>query len=322
MVVVPVDVAAASPKSDNANEQSDGPKRWIGRFLMVTFLATARSSVSFCGQQRMNRFFILAVATVLLGLHLAHNLFLSQLGLPSGSSLSAWQNRHYYYLGVMFAQPTILAAWTWYGNGSLADRVRWSTLIAFMLGNAVLFSVFVNEGRKITVTDLSTAAYPLIQYATVLGLLFVVARFTRLPTPDRNSRPQVSLKEVLYWIAVFAIGLAGMSAILQSSTVSGTFGLSSILGLLLGPMFMALMSAPIIATMLMVLGIAQITVLKWAVIFLIAQQVILLAIGLLTPPPLIDLLLCELVILVTMHVTAALTAWPFRGSDVVASTPP
>jgi hypothetical protein len=46
MVVVPVDVAAASPNSDNTNEQSDGPKRWIGRFLMVTFLATARSSVS------------------------------------------------------------------------------------------------------------------------------------------------------------------------------------------------------------------------------------------------------------------------------------
>lgn len=27
-------------------EQSDGPKRWIGRFLMENFLATARSSVA------------------------------------------------------------------------------------------------------------------------------------------------------------------------------------------------------------------------------------------------------------------------------------
>ena len=116
----------------------------------------------------MNRIFILAVATVLLGLHLAHNAFLSQLGLPFGASPSAWENRHYYYLGVIFAQPTILAAWTWYGNGSLVDRVRWSTLIAFMLGNAVLFGAFVNQGQRMTVTDLSTAAYPVIQYATVL----------------------------------------------------------------------------------------------------------------------------------------------------------
>jgi len=186
----------------------------------------------------------------------------------------------------------------------------------------MLFGAFVNQGQEITVTDLSTAAYPVIQYATVLGLLSIVARFTRLPMPDRNSRPQVSLKEVFYWIAVFAIALAGMSAVLHSSTVSGGFDLSSILGLFLGPMFMALMSAPIIATILMVLGIAHRNVLKWAVIFLIAQQIILLTIGLLTPPPLIDLLLCELVILVTMHVTAALTAWPFRGCDRVTSKPP
>jgi hypothetical protein len=191
-----------------------------------------------------------------------------------------------------------------------------------MLGNAVLFGAFVNQGQKMTVTDLSTAAYPVIQYATVLGLLAVVARFTRLPKPDRNSRPQVSLKEVLCWIAVFAIGLAGPSALLHSSTVSGAFDLSSILGLLLGPMFMALMSAPIIATILIVVGITQRNVVKWAVIFLIAQQVILLTIGLFTSLPLIDLLLCELVILVTMHVTAALTAWPFRGCDLVTSTPP
>ncbi len=270
----------------------------------------------------MKRILILALATVLLGLHLAHNAFLSQLGLATGSSPSAWQNRHYYYLGVMFAQPTILAAWTWYGNGLLSDRVRWSTLIAFLLGNAVLLGTFVNQGQKMTVTDLSTAAYPVIQYATVLGLLSVVARFTRLPTPNRNLKPQVSLKEVLSWIGVFAIGLAGMSALLRSSTVSGAFGLPSILGLLLGPMFMALMSAPIIATILIVAGNAKGNVPKWAVIFLAIQQLVVLTIGLLTPPPLIDLLLCECVILVTMHITAALTAWPFRGRDVFATTPP
>jgi hypothetical protein len=36
--------AHLTPESD---EQSDGPKRWIGRFLMENLLATARSSVSF-----------------------------------------------------------------------------------------------------------------------------------------------------------------------------------------------------------------------------------------------------------------------------------
>ncbi len=270
----------------------------------------------------MNRTVVVAVATVLIGLHLAHNAFLSQLGLPSGSSPSAWLNRQYDYLGVMFAQPTILAAWTWYGNGLLTNRVRWSTLIAFLLGNAVLLGAFVNQGQKMTVTDFTTAAYPVIQYATVLGLLSVVARFARLPTPRRKSRPQMSLKEVLYWIAAFAIGLAGISALLHAATVTGAFDLSSILGLFLGPMFMAVMSAAIVATILMVVGNAKRNVFKWAVVFLIVQQLILLTIGLLTRPPLIDLLLCEFVILVTMHITVALTAWPFRGRDVFATAKP
>jgi hypothetical protein len=32
------------------DEQSDGPKRWIGRFLMENLLATARSSRPFVAQ--------------------------------------------------------------------------------------------------------------------------------------------------------------------------------------------------------------------------------------------------------------------------------
>ncbi len=47
MVVASMDVAASSTKSDNANEQSDGRKRWIVCFLMEKLLATARSSVAF-----------------------------------------------------------------------------------------------------------------------------------------------------------------------------------------------------------------------------------------------------------------------------------
>ena len=35
------DLAGSIRKSQNADEQSDGPKRWIGRFLKGNLLATA-----------------------------------------------------------------------------------------------------------------------------------------------------------------------------------------------------------------------------------------------------------------------------------------
>ena len=268
----------------------------------------------------MDRVPNLAVATFLLGIHLAHNALLSRQGMPAGLS-PAWQERHFYYLGVVFAQPAILAAWTWYGTGSLADRVRWSTLFAFMLGNAMLFGTYVNQGRRLSISDLSTAGCPVIQYATVLGLLAVAARFGRLRTPRMSSTTQIRLKEIFLWVAVLAMGLAGMSAFLHSSTVSGAFDLSICLELLRAALFMAFMSGPIIATVLVVLGNTQRNVLPWAVVLLVAQQLVLLIIGVLSPP-LVDFLVCEWVILVTMHATAALTALPFRGCDVVATREP
>ncbi|MCA9170640.1 MAG: hypothetical protein KDB23_23335 [Planctomycetales bacterium] len=270
----------------------------------------------------MNRIVVAAITAILFGLHFAHDAFFSQLGLSSGSSPSAWQNRHYYYLGVMFAQPAILSAWTWYGRGSFASRVRWSALIAFVLGNAVLFGVVVNREQQVTLTDVSSSAYPLVQYLTVLGLLAVAARFTRMKTPESNPRPQVYLKEMLCWIAILAIGLAGWSAILRPATVTGTFDISLIFELLLGSMIMGLMSAPIIATILMVTGNGGGNVVKWSIIFLVAQQMIWLTIGILTRQPLAELFSCEFVILITMHATAALTVWPFRRSDTLVPTPP
>ncbi|MCA9168608.1 MAG: hypothetical protein KDB23_13125 [Planctomycetales bacterium] len=193
-------------------------------------------------------------------------------------------------------------------------------LIAFLLGNAALFGVFANQGKRLIIADLLIAAYPVIQYAAVLGLLAVVARFTRLPTPERKLRPQLSLQEALSWLSVVAMGLAGTSAMLHSSEVSGVLVSSLIVGVLFNAMFMALMSAPIIATMIMVLGRAQGSALKWSVIFLILQQAIVLTIGLVTPAPIIGLLLYELVVLVTMHATAAATAWPFRGCNVLVNS--
>ena len=266
--------------------------------------------------------FTFTAATILLGLHLAHNAFLSQIGIAASSSHNAWQNLHYYYLGVMYAQPTILAAWTWYGHGSLTRRLRSSTLIALMLGVAMLFGTFVNRGARMTVTDFTTVVNPVIQYAAVLGILSVTARFMRLPLPTRKSTLQVSLTEILSWTAVFAIALAGISAFLQSSTTSGSFDVSSILvELLLGPMFMALMSAPIVATILVVVGVGQRNVREWALILLMAQQLVLVALAALTPLPLLDLLLFELLMLVTMHLTAAVTALPFRTLHGFVNTP-
>ncbi|MCA9168609.1 MAG: hypothetical protein KDB23_13130 [Planctomycetales bacterium] len=65
--------------------------------------------------ESMNRVYVVSVASVLIGMHLAHNAFLSQWGLPIDSTSNAWLNRHYCYVGVLFSQPAILAAWTWFG---------------------------------------------------------------------------------------------------------------------------------------------------------------------------------------------------------------
>jgi hypothetical protein len=152
------------------NEQSDGPKRWIGRFLMETLLATARSSVALRGDRLRSKF----STSDLLYWQAVIGVILAQFALCYGAMTCRGyppmtENEIYQ----MLASP--LVVWVPATFGSRVNRLRGIMIMSLAL-TILLSMVYVNGDIRPSVGSHSG---PLgILKAYFVQILFLTAFFT------------------------------------------------------------------------------------------------------------------------------------------------
>ena len=266
----------------------------------------------------MNKSYAIIAAVAIASIHLVHNILFSPMGAPASLPLPPpWCDRVFYFAGVFLSQSPLLAAWAIYGPGAFAPRSLFSFGFALFLGLANTYSQYVNQNYALELRDFTLAFFPLVNTATIFGILSLWQAITVRRTGGKaqvNTEPKRwSIRHIFGATILFAVFMTGLSMMLHTRFVDGQFDILSIWPIALGFSALAIWNGPIVATVLIVVRGGCRKMVLFTTALLLIQQIVFLAVGiLLNVAQLYNFMLTELVISITMHTSAVVAALPYH----------
>ena len=269
------------------------------------------------------RWQVCVVLCLLVGMHAFFDVALSSLGMPGTDSFFSFHS-HYVWLGVVTAQPALLALWAAFGAERVFVRVPRAILLAALIGLSSVWTSRINQAGRLGAHDFAGFVQPLCHFTMMLIPLATIRRYRRWiitrPCAETVGRCaadfQFSLARLLLWITASAVVLAMGTWLFRSGSNEhfGNLRLEQLGASLVGSVVVAALSLPIVFNLGAALAEKRNAVfVVWAIVSATGVTcvgcLLLLALGGATLTDMAPLL----VLLATFHVASVVSFLVIRG---------